>query len=557
MKRQKSSPTIDQNEKFVSGDGNLHKEFFYRVIDAGLDFLNGNERDKKVLQYEKPEFFREMFGYSLPNKGCGLDTLLQELKNIGKYSISQSDLNYIAFPDSGNSTAGFAGEIYSKFLNQNLIAYDRSAPAATFVEIQLIEWLRELVGYESKKSGNIENLAEVSGMWTTGGHMSNHMAILAAINHKYPEIKAKGLSSLPFAPKLVLAGKISHYSYSSAMHHLGLGNDNIISVESNPDFTTNVKSLRETLKQHASSGDVFMTVAVAGNCRTSSIDNLKEIADVCREYGVWLHVDACHGGSLLFSKKLKEKYLTGIEDADSISLDPHKGLFVTYPSSYVIFKQRDTLVSYTRYEKQVRSGEAWDIGYITPFFGSRGFESLKVWLLIKHLGRKGIADVAEKRHDDAKYVERLIKESEYFCLLNEMSFYRMAFVYFPENIRQSLKINELPSDIVSKIRKCVDYYTHKINQELYEEGSVCLDEFKLHDIANVTGVADDNERFYVMSVTIGNPLFTKASLKKSLGYLFEKAKTYSKQMDGDINKILNEKQVEIGVSKTYGPAGWN
>lgn len=556
MKKKENNKNFEVAKYFLSGQDNVQRKFFYGLIDACFDFLNGKERQEKVLIYKNWGYFRRAFGGPLPQKGMDQNKLLKSLRSIGKYSISQSDLGYLAFPDSGNSVAGLMAEVYSKFLNQNLIAFDRSAPAATFVEIQLIEWLRELIGYHYKKPGEIRTLAEVSGMWTTGGHMSNHIAVMAALNKKYPQIKTDGLAVLDHQPQLLLAGKISHYSYSAAMHHLGLGNENIISVKSNEDFTTNIEDLEKVLREHQEKSDIFMVVAVAGNCRTSSIDNLSEIAKICKKYGVWLHADACHGGSLLFSDRLKNKYLKGINETDSVSLDPHKGLFVTYPCSYVIFKQRDTLVKFTRYEEQVRNGEAWDLGYVTPFFGSRGFESLKIWLLIKHLGRQGLARVVEKRNGDAKFAEDLIKRSGYFTLFNEMSFYRLVFVYYPERIKKKVVEKKVSPEVRSKIKNCIDFYTHKINAALYEEGNVCLDEFKLHDIGNSTGIKTGEDRFYVMSITIGNPLYTKESLKKSLDYLFSKAEHYLAPMEKDITKILDNEQYGAKVSKSYGPAGW-
>ncbi len=555
MRSNKKIKSIDKN--FISGKSSEEYKFFNKIIDLGLKFFSGEIRDHKVLKHKSPEKFLSELKDTLPSKGINDEKIIDTLKEIGKYSISQSDLNYIAFPDSANSKHAMAGEIFSKFLNQNLIAFDRSATIATFIEIQLIEWLRELIGYDYKPTSKIKSLSEVGGMWTTGGHMSNHIAIMSALNQKYPEIKENGLTSLSVTPKIVLSGKISHYSYNSAMHHLGLGNSNIISAESNADFTTNLSSLEKILKDHIDSNDVFMVVAVAGNCRTACIDNIEKIAKICQKYNTWLHVDACHGGSLLFSNKLKKRDLKGIEHADSIALDPHKGMFVTYPSSYVMFKQRDNLVKFTRYPEQVRNGESWDLGYITPFFGSRGFESLKIWLMIKALGKQYLGDIVEKRDEDAQFVWKQIEDSQYFTNFHEMDFYRMAFVYYPKDIKSIVNQKELTVKQKLSVKSCIDKYTHKINQELYESGNVCLDEFKLHDIGNTIGLDIPAERYFVMSITVGNPLYTEETLSKSLSYLFEKAKHYHKNILKEINAIIFEGKEQQNLIKSTGPAGWN
>ncbi|MFA6250437.1 MAG: pyridoxal-dependent decarboxylase, partial [Candidatus Shapirobacteria bacterium] len=315
------------NQHFLNGVSKYQQKILKKTVDLGLDFINGKARNNKVINYKTPLEIKLLMDQPIPLSSQKYSESIKILETIGKYSISQSDLNYIAFPDSGNSLAGMMGEIYSKFLNQNLVAYDRSAPIATIIEIQLIEWLRQLIGYDYKKISEINNLSEVSGMWTTGGHMSNHIAILTALNHKYPTLKTSGLPSLSITPKIVVAGNISHYSIASAAHHLGLGNDCLINCLSNPDFTTNCDDLIQILESRQKQNDVFLVIGVAGNTRTSSIDNLKKIAQICSRFGVWFHVDACHGGSLLFSPKLKRLFLDGIELADSVSLDPHKGMF--------------------------------------------------------------------------------------------------------------------------------------------------------------------------------------------------------------------------------------
>lgn len=547
---------MNPKDYFISGKDHKDRKTFYKVIDKGFDFLNGKIRSGKVLQYKSTDFFKKKISQALPVQPKSITSVIDELDFIGKYSISQSDLNYLAFPDSGNSKAGLIGEIYTKFLNQNLIAFDRSAPIATFIEIQLIEWFRQLIGYSHKPLENINSLSEVSGMWTTGGHMSNHIALLTALNHKYPEIKGKGLGSLSSSPKIILAGKISHYSFSSAMHHLGLGSDNILIADSENDFTTKIDSLEKILKQHANQNDIFMVVGVAGNSRTSSIDDFTKLSKLCRKYKIWLHADACHGGSLLFSQKLKHRDLRGIEKADSVSLDPHKGMFVTYPCSYVIFKKRDSLVKFTRYEEKVRNGGAWDLGYINPFFGSKGFESLKMWLLIKHLGLNNLAKVVEDRDKMARYAEKLIINTEMFVLFHDMTFYRQVFIYYPAKIKSIIEKQSLSIEILQEIKKCVDFYTHKINQELYEEGNLCLDEFKLHDINNKTGLKSEEDRYYVMSITIGNPLYTRKSLGKSLSHLFEKGQKYYQDFSNEINKILETKKYAKRININFGPAGW-
>lgn len=550
------SNSIDKN--FLV-DSDEQRKLFKKVIDKGFDFVNGKIRGNKAINYKSiPELQEIVSNFDDTKSSLSKDQILEILDDVGNLSVSQSDLGYIAFPDSGNAVPAMMAEIYSKFLNQNLTGVDRSAPLATFMEIQLIEWLRGLIGYESKPFKDINSLSEVSGMCTTGGHMSNHIAIMSALNEKFPEVKQNGLTKLGKTPKIILADAISHYSFSSAMHHLGLGQENILKAKSTERFTTDIEDVKKIIKENNQNDEIFMIVAVAGNSRTSSIDSISELSKVCRDNNIWLHVDACHGGSLLFSQKLKEKYLSGIELADSVSIDPHKGMFVTYPLSYVLFKKRDILTHFTRYEEKVRSGDSWELGYITPFYGSRGFESFKLWLMIKSFGIEYLAEIVEEREKNAKMITEFLVQTKLFSLFNKMELYRLVFIFLPENIKSLWRGVDLKDTVKDNLKKCIDSYTHKLNQLLYEEGEVVLDEFKLPDISNSSNLNLTSEKFGVMSISIGNPLFNKEILENNVQHIEKCAKILEENYRKDILNILEGSNfIEDEEEVHYGPAGWN
>lgn len=542
-----------RNQLFIRGKSRSERKVLSDVIELGLDFINGSLRNQKVVNYKNIKYFFNKYGYPVPLKGRSLGELLKKFREIGEFSVGQSDIHYMAFPDSGNSLGALAGDLFSKFLNQNLISYDRGSQVGTVIEMQLIEWLRQLVGFEYKSLTDFKSLGDVSGMWTTGGHLSNHIGILTALNNAFPEIKAKGLGALGFSPKMITSTDISHYSEFTAMHHLGLGRENVIKARVNSDFTTDCDHVEQLLSNPDIRKDVFIVVAIAGNSRTSNIDNIQRLGVICNKYGIWLHVDACHGGSLLFSERLHNKYLCGIEMADSISLDPHKGLFVTYPSSYILFKRRDALIKFASDENLVREGNNWDLGLITPFFGSRGFESLKLWSLITHIGLEELSRIVEERHENAIFFSKMIDTSSLFCPLHNMSFYRYSFVFFPKELRKFVLDSNVDRYVIKRL---LDKFTNRINQEIYEEGKICFDEFKLLDIGNRTSLSIFDETFFTICVTIGNPLHTKGSLIKTYEILEKKAMSLLPEFERELNKIINLESVDVQVVKTSGPASW-
>src|SRR5579871_2035994 len=133
--------------------------FLHKLIDIGCEFSNGGYRSGKVLQYESNEILQSLLAEPLPKTGGSIESLLHALQDkILPYSISQSDKRFLAFPDTGNSLASLAADIIAPFCNQNLIAVDRSGPAATFVELQTILWLREVIGYSAPPLCDLHSL---------------------------------------------------------------------------------------------------------------------------------------------------------------------------------------------------------------------------------------------------------------------------------------------------------------------------------------------------------------------------------------------------------------
>jgi len=552
----------DLSKYFLSDTKEAYKskKYFQEILNLSLDFYSGKLRNNKVLQFKTPRDLMKIVGESLPKSHISLRNTLNVLKKIGNYSIAQFDDSFLAFPDSGNSVPGLGGSIFSSFLNQNMIAFDRSSPIGTFIEIQLIEWLRELIGYDKKSLTEYKNLNDVAGLWTSGGHMSNHIAILTALNHCFPEIKTKGVKSLDLQPVLIQAGDIAHYSHSDALSHLGIGSDNVISVDTSKDFTTECESLEKVLKNPKKGTKPFIVVAVAGNCRTCSIDNINEIADICEKYSVWFHVDACHGGCLIFSDRLKRQFLKGIERADSVSIDPHKGLFVPYPCSYILLKRRGELINYSRYPDSVLDGVTWNLGYLSPFFGSRGFNSLPMYLVIKTLGKDGIAQIIEERNEVTKKFGDTINNTKYFISFNDASFYRQVFVYVTPLIKAYLSEKNGDIDISQrrKIIALISSYTHRLNDSLYVDGSVVFDEFKLKDMGNRVGLGKE-DKYVVMSWSIGNPYIDEASLDKCMKIVLQKAQSYELNMNAEFNAFFEHDGQVSTISETEiknGPAGW-
>lgn len=529
-------------------------ELAARAVQIGVDFATGRSRDGLVLRYASERDLIERFAESLPTDGTSDDGLLACLAEAARWSVAQHDQRYLAFPDVGSSVAGMAAGIVGQFLNQNLIAFDRSAPAGSVIEAQLIVWLRELVGYPASTLIDYDGLRGLGGMWTSGGNMSNHTAIAAALAATWPQVRTDGLRGLPERPVIVLARGVEHFSYLAAAQVLGLGAAGLLWTGPTPQHTTDVDTVEAALADPPAGTRPFLVVGVAGNCRTAGIDPLDALADLCAEYGVWFHVDAAHGGSLLFSDRLRGQ-VVGIDRSDSVALDPHKGLFVTYPSSYLLVRDPADLARFARYPAKTTDPDCLDLGLITPFYGSRGFDSLRLWAVIKHLGRSGVAELVERRQGTFAELRELVESTGYFAMIGTSDFYRCAFAYCPAPARALIARLAARSELRAPLRAVVSTYTQRLCQRLYRCGTVVFDLFALQDLGNVLGLGTDG-KLDVMGMTVGHPGIDNAVREAIHEQVCAAAEELVDPMTEDLQALEHDLPQEEGALDVHGPSGW-
>lgn len=491
------------------------KEILRQCLEVGMDFVLDDKG--KVFDYYPEDQIRSRFVDQIPSVGKSMDEIIKEFQSkILDGSIRQSSMNYLAFPDSGNALSALAADILICFTNQNLIATTKSAPTATFAEIQVIQWLRQLIGFSDAEIFP-KNALRVGGMMTSGGTLANATAILVARCKAFPNSRKNGLYASQIQPILIIASDtLYHYSHVASFWWLGLGEENIVLVKTLSDFRLDCDDLDKKLFQYnnGKTSKVIAVVGQAGDSRTTTIEDFKKVVAITKKHGVWLHVDACHGGVLLFSKKHRHS-MQGIEQVNSISIDPHKGLGIPYPSSAVLFRDVEDceLISKST-DITIMSGSS-DLGQITPFLGSRAFDSLKLWFLIKHLGTEGIGALVEYRYELAKKWSDYIKESKLFETLNEVKLNSVVFSISPKKLRKIYPDVFLNQEVIEKVNKL-------IHDDVYQEGYLCIHNFDIVDIAKK--ITTEGKKLRVLGVTLGNPYATAADFPNHIAYLDKKAK---------------------------------
>lgn len=488
-----------QNEKFV-------RKVLKDTVDTIIDFKLQDE----VIKYKPDIANLNDIIEDIPLEGKSIEDVNEEFKhNILKHCTNFSSSNFMGFPDSGNSVGAMIGSIYSELLQQNLINQSFCGPSATFSEIAVINWLRNVVGYHTTKG--IRSVDDVGGIITPGGTSSNSIAMLLARENHRKNTMVDGVK-YPHRYKVIVPKGIGHYSIKSSLMWIGCG-ENVIEVPTN-NFKIDLEELKKVLIKE--NGNIMAVVLYAGDSRTMTIDNLNDVYDIVKSIDdrVWLHVDACHGFSLGFSEKLRHK-IKGIELFDSISTDPHKVLCCPYVVSAILIKEPEKIKLISSVSDLITK-EDFALGQTSPFIGSKHWMSLKLWYLIKNLGKNGIAEIIEKRCELAQYFSQKLTESGKFIILNDLGINSVMFMYGNEYMELE-DLNGLNDKIYDKLLFDGKYHVHH---------------FPIHDNK---GVISKDKIVKPLRYMCGNPNTSRETIDEFVIYLVK----ICKEIESEVMVICN------------------
>lgn len=317
------------------------------------------------------------------------------------------------------------GEAVLSAVNSSLDTWDQSA-GGTLIERKLIDWTCARIGLGPA----------ADGVFTSGGTQSNLQALLLARE----EAKAED-----FADLRIFASEASHFSVRKSAKLLGLGPDAVVSIPVDRDKRMQTVALARELERCARDGLVPMAVvATGGTTDFGSIDPLPEIAGLCEQYGVWMHVDAAYGCGLLASLKYRDR-ITGIERADSVTVDYHKSFFQPVSSSAVLVRDAATLRHATYHAEylnprrmvQERIPNQVDKSLQT----TRRFDALKLWMTLRVMGADGIGVLFDEVCDLAAEGWKLLAADPRFDVVVQPSLSTLVFRHIPADVTDPAEID--------------------------------------------------------------------------------------------------------------------
>ena len=384
----------------------------------------------------------------LSAEGVPLDQLIAECRHVMDLSRHNGHPRFFGYVASPATPIGAYADLIASALNANITCW-RSGPAGTEIERMVVRWLGALIHYDSN----------ANGLLTSGGSMANMIALLIASRRKAgAEMSRRGLWNAA-APMTLYASEEVHMSIAKAADILGFGRDHVRIVACDDRQRMRVDLLRKSIESDMREGlRPFCVVGSAGTVNTGVVDPLAEIANVAREFDLWFHVDGAYGAPGVLDGG-KQQLFAGLERADSVSLDPHKWLYVPVDAGCLLF--RDAAAARSAFSTEdadyikthgYSDEEAfafWDYGVEL----SRRFRALKVWLTLQYYGTRRIAEAISEDISLAAYLGEVVSAADDFELLAPVELSICCFRYRPAHTSSDAELDRLNERIMELVQK--------------------------------------------------------------------------------------------------------
>ena len=414
LQSEKSETLDPQNWDDIRAQG-------HRMLDDMIDYA-ANIRERPVWT-PIPDAVRERFHEKLPHQPCDLGKVYREFTDfIAPYATGNVHPGFMGWVHGGGTAVGMLAEMLAAGLNANLGGRDH---IPIEVERQVVEWMGSIFGFPS----------EASGIFVTGTSMANLMAVLVARTAALGQsVRRRGLGD-EGALLTAYTSTAAHGCIAKAMDLAGFGSAALRCIEVDRSHRIDVAALRARIAADRNAGlKPFLVVGTAGTVDIGAIDDLAALSTLCREEGLWFHVDGAYGALGILSPLLAPR-LAGLENADSIALDFHKWGQVPYDAGFLIVRDgqqhRETFAApaaYLRRETRgLAAGSCWpcDLG---PDL-SRGFRALKTWFTLKTFGLEKLGAMITRTCTLAKYLEQRILAEPRLELLAPVELNIVCFRY--------------------------------------------------------------------------------------------------------------------------------
>jgi aromatic-L-amino-acid decarboxylase len=331
----------------------------------------------------------------------------------------------------------------------NSAALGMDEVASSYVELQLLDWLKEMLDFP----------IDASGLLVSGGSMANLVGIAVARTHAAPyDIREEGVDSHEQSRLIYYASTEAHSSIKKAVELLGLGSKSLHMIPVKDDFTINVEKLKSAIAADREAGHLpACLIATAGTVNTGATDPLNELADITEAEKMWLHVDGAFGACVKLSPQSRN-IADGLERADSLAFDLHKWLYMQYDCGCILIRgdkpHKETFSVVPSYLRSLDRGLASG-----PFnfseYGvqlSRSFKALRAWMALKTEGVDRYGEQIEQNIQQARYLGDQVEAHTQLELLAPTAMNVVNFRYVAPN-KADAELDSLNLEILLQVQE--------------------------------------------------------------------------------------------------------
>ncbi len=324
-----------------------------------------------------------------PEVGGSFDEALEEFRQAWGHTYEFAGPGYLAYIPGGGLFASAIADLLTLGTNRFVNLWV-PAPGVVQIEQNVVRWLCDLFGYPQ----------DARGILTSGGSMANFSAVVTARHDRLGE---------DFLDGVYYVSAQTHASVTKAAALAGFSRRNVRIIPTDLELRMDPEALREQVRADRAAGlRPFLVVPAAGTTNTGAIDPLDAVAEVAAQEGLWMHVDAAYGGFFVLTDRGRDRF-RGIERADSVTLDPHKGLFLPYGTGSLVVRDGAALraahhegAAYL--QDLMAEGELPNFTEYSPEL-SRDVRGLRVWLPLKLHGVARFREALDEKLDLAEEVD--------------------------------------------------------------------------------------------------------------------------------------------------------
>ncbi len=373
----------------------------HRMVDDAIDHLDG-VRERPLWQ-EMPASVQAGFAEPLPQGPQPLEHVYSDITaSLMPHPMGNIHPRFwMWYMGAGNFT-GALGDFLAAIDGSNLGGGNM---AASQMDRQVTGWIRDMMGFPETASGTLIN----------GGSMANIIGLVAARNAMAGvDLRQEGVDAMPQSLRFYASDQV-HNCHFKAMNLLGLGKKSLCKVPSDVHFRMDLGALKSQIRADRDYGDrPACVIATAGTTNTGSIDDLSAIADLCAAEGLWMHVDGCIGALIAIAPDNRH-LVAGIERAESLALDLHKGLQAPFDVGCALVRDRRqhrlTFAEDAEYlQKATRGIAAAEFLHDYSLDTSRGFRALKIWMMLKEHGVEKFGRLIDQGMAQAQHLSQQITQ---------------------------------------------------------------------------------------------------------------------------------------------------